>query len=184
MASAGWRVDARNVLLFICMLAIIHTWATVNAAMPSVRNAYATMMYMGTPRDYEFYVAVRVMFRSLRRLNVDADLVLIASRDVPSPWLNKLHGDGVKIVTVDNMENPYRHQSNFDKRFTLTLNKLYAWNLVEYERVVMLDADNLFLRKLTSFFNVGSSVLSSLTPAFSTLDSSFYSHHRWYSKIC
>jgi len=48
------------------------------------------MMYMGTPRDYEFYVAVRVMLRSLRRLNVDADLVVIASRDVPQPWINKL----------------------------------------------------------------------------------------------
>lgn len=155
MASAGWRVDSRNALLLICMLAIIHAWATVNAAMPPGRNAYATMMYMGTPRDYEFYVAVRVMLRSLRRLNVDADLVLIASRDVPSSWINKLHGDGVRVVMVDNMENPYRHQSNFDKRFTLTLNKLYAWNLVEYERVVMLDADNLFLQKTDELFQCG-----------------------------
>ena len=62
----------------------------MNAAMPPGRNAYVTMMYMGTPRDYEFYVAVCVMLRSLRRLNVDADLVLIASRDVPSSWINKL----------------------------------------------------------------------------------------------
>lgn len=54
------------------------------------RNAYATMMYMGTPRDYEFYVATRVMLRSLRQLKVDADLVVIASIDVPSRWVKAL----------------------------------------------------------------------------------------------
>uniref|UniRef100_A0A2P2J527 Uncharacterized protein MANES_02G039400 n=1 Tax=Rhizophora mucronata TaxID=61149 RepID=A0A2P2J527_RHIMU len=51
------------------------------------KNAYATMMYMGTPRDYEFYVATRVMIRSLARLRVDADLVVIASLDVPLRWV-------------------------------------------------------------------------------------------------
>ncbi|KAE8712945.1 putative glucuronosyltransferase PGSIP7 [Hibiscus syriacus] len=50
------------------------------------RNAYATMMYMGTPRDYEFYVATRVLIKSLVKLQVDADLVVIASLDVPLRW--------------------------------------------------------------------------------------------------
>lgn len=50
------------------------------------RHAYAAMMYMGTPRDYEFYVATRVMLRSIARLKTDADLVVIASVDVPTRW--------------------------------------------------------------------------------------------------
>ncbi|CAA6656142.1 unnamed protein product [Spirodela intermedia] len=50
------------------------------------RDAYAAMMYMGTPRDYEFYVATRVMLRSIARLKADADLVVIASVDVPMRW--------------------------------------------------------------------------------------------------
>lgn len=54
------------------------------------KNAYATMMYMGTPRDYEFYVAIRVMLRSLSKLGVDADLVVIASLDVPDRWVQTL----------------------------------------------------------------------------------------------
>lgn len=54
------------------------------------RNAYATMMYMGTPRDYEFYVATRVMLRSLYELGVDADLIVIASLDVPDRWVQTL----------------------------------------------------------------------------------------------
>ena len=63
--------------------------------------------------------------------------------------------DGAKVVRVENINNPYKGQQNFDKRFKLTLNKLYAWSLVEYDRVVMLDADNLFLQKTDELFQCG-----------------------------
>ncbi|KAL8158629.1 hypothetical protein V2J09_000166 [Rumex salicifolius] len=116
------------------------------------RNAYATMMYMGTPRDYDFYVATRVLMRSLAALNVDADLVVIASLDVPLKWVNALErGDGVRVVRVENLHNPYRN----NHRFKQTMNKLYAWSLVDYDRVVMLDADNIFLHKADELFQCG-----------------------------
>ncbi|KAL8150900.1 hypothetical protein V2J09_020708 [Rumex salicifolius] len=119
------------------------------------RNAYAAMMYMGTPRDYEFYVATRVLMRSLAELKVDADLVVIASKDVPLHWVRALEKeDGVKVVRVENLHNPYRDDSSND-RFKLTMNKLYAWSLVDYDRVVMLDADNLFLQKTDELFQCG-----------------------------
>lgn len=63
--------------------------------------------------------------------------------------------DGAKVVRVENLNNPYENQIYFDKRFKLTLNKLYAWTLVEYDRVVMLDADNLFLQKTDELFQCG-----------------------------
>ncbi len=63
--------------------------------------------------------------------------------------------DGAKVKRVENLKNPYRSQHNFDWRFRLTLNKLYAWSLVEYDRVVMLDADNLFLQKTDELFQCG-----------------------------
>lgn len=53
-------------------------------------NAYATMLYMGTPRDYEFYIAARVMLGTLVQLQVDADLVVIASANVPQHWQKTL----------------------------------------------------------------------------------------------
>jgi len=63
--------------------------AVAGAAAPR-RHAYAAMMYMGTPRDYEFYVATRVMMRSLGRLSATADRVVIASLDVPPRWVQAL----------------------------------------------------------------------------------------------
>ncbi|XP_008786961.1 putative glucuronosyltransferase PGSIP8 isoform X1 [Phoenix dactylifera] len=120
------------------------------------RHAYVAMMYMGTPRDYEFYVATRVMMRSLAKLGVAADRVVIASADVPIRWVQTMkEEDGVKVVTVENLKNPYEKQGNFNSRFKLTLNKLYAWSLVAYDRVVMLDSDNIFLQRTDELFQCG-----------------------------
>lgn len=58
-------------------------------------------------------------------------------------------------MRVENVDNPYKNQPNFNTRFKLTLNKLYVWKLIEYERVVMLDADNLFLRRSDELFQCG-----------------------------
>ncbi|XP_062226363.1 putative glucuronosyltransferase PGSIP8 isoform X1 [Phragmites australis] len=129
--------------------------AEVAAAAGPRRHAYAAMMYMGTPRDYEFYVATRVMMRSLGRLSADADRVVIASLDVPPLWVQSLKDDGVNVVSVENLKNPYEKQENFNIRFKLTLNKLYAWSLVSYERVVMLDSDNIFLQNTDELFQCG-----------------------------
>eukprot|EP01018_Ginkgo_biloba_P035473 Gb_39224 [translate_table: standard] len=154
-------------LLFLCSLALFCLPGVHGDLAPgkqSSRNAYATMMYMGTPRDYEFYVAVRVMLRSLVHLKVDADLVVIASKDVPKRWIKTLHEDGAQVRTVENIENPYKTQPGFNTRFTLTLNKLYAWSLVEYDRVVMLDADNLFLQNTDELFQCGQFCAAFINP--------------------
>lgn len=146
-----------GVLFLVVMVAGEPTAMEVKSSPAAARhkNAYATMMYMGTPRDYEFYVATRVLIRSLVRLGVDADLVVIASVDVPSRWVRAMEEeDGARVIKVENLNNPYR---GFDLnwRFRLTLNKLYVWSLVDYDRVVMLDADNLFLRKSDELFQCG-----------------------------
>jgi hypothetical protein len=87
---------------------------------------------------------------------VDADLVIIASKDVPPLWVQAMEEeDGARVIIVENLDNPYRNQANFDKRFKLTLNKLYAWSLTDYDRVVMLDSDNLFLAKTDELFQCG-----------------------------
>ncbi|KAJ6809194.1 putative glucuronosyltransferase PGSIP8 [Iris pallida] len=143
-------------LLFLLAVALASIVSASSAAEHRRRHAYAAMMYMGTPRDYEFYVATRVMMRSLAALRVDADLVVIASADVPARWVRTLEGeDGVKVVTVKNLKNPYEKQGNFNTRFKLTLNKLYAWRLTDYDRVVMLDSDNLFLQNTDELFQCG-----------------------------
>ncbi|GLJ47661.1 hypothetical protein SUGI_1006680 [Cryptomeria japonica] len=163
------RMSAQMARLAFCIFLVagICFSGANGAASPakqSSKNAYATMMYMGTPRDYEFYVAIRVMLLSLIRLKVDADLLVIASKDVPQNWIRTLHEDGVIVKSVENIENPYSYRQGFNKRFTLTLNKLYAWTLVDYERVVMLDADNLFLQNTDELFQCGQFCATFINP--------------------
>ncbi|CAH9094226.1 unnamed protein product [Cuscuta europaea] len=153
MARLWWSV-------LIVWWILVSAYAACGGAAPLAGRvhgcAYATMLYMGTPRDYDFYIATRVMLRSLARLGTEADLVVIASMDVPLGWIHTLEQeDGARVVRVENLNNPYRVQDNFDRRFELSLNKLYAWSLVEYSRVVMLDADNLFLHKTDELFQCG-----------------------------
>ncbi|MCO5608705.1 hypothetical protein L7F22_062919 [Adiantum nelumboides] len=126
-----------------------------DSGVSSRKHAYVTMLYMGTPRDHEFYIAARVMMQTLLRFNVEADLVVIASHDVPHLWVQTLESEMVRVVSVDDIPNPYRGQADFDPRFLSTLNKLYAWSLTDYERVVMLDADNIFLRNTDELFQCG-----------------------------
>ncbi|KAF6141686.1 hypothetical protein GIB67_001238 [Kingdonia uniflora] len=159
MAKLGFL----NSLFLIIFL--INLQRAVSDESTRYKNAYVTMMYMGTPRDYEFYVATRVMLRSLTNLQVKADLVVIASMDVPLRWVQALENeDGAKVVRVENLENPYVKQYGFNNRFKLTLNKLYAWSLVEYERVVMLDADNLFLQNTDELFQCGQFCAAFINP--------------------
>ncbi|KAJ4832317.1 hypothetical protein Tsubulata_026986 [Turnera subulata] len=77
-------------LLVVCKTAAYGEVRTQQQQQQRHKNAYATMMYMGTPRDYEFYVAIRVLLRSLSRLHVEADLVVIASMDVPLHWVQTM----------------------------------------------------------------------------------------------
>lgn len=69
--------------------------------------------------------------------------------------MSRKEEDGVKVVRVENLRNPYEKQDNFNSRFKLTLNKLYAWSLVAYDRVVMLDSDNIFLQRTDELFQCG-----------------------------
>ena len=63
--------------------------------------------------------------------------------------------ENVIIKVVKDIPNPYALNSKFEKRFIFTLNKIYAWTLMEYERVVMLDVDNVFLRAPDELFQCG-----------------------------
>uniref|UniRef100_A0ACD5TMG5 Uncharacterized protein n=1 Tax=Avena sativa TaxID=4498 RepID=A0ACD5TMG5_AVESA len=132
------------------------------------RHAYAAMMYMGTPRDYEFYVAVRVMMRSLATVGADADRVVIASSDVPRDWVHAMREeDGMRVVVVENLKNPYEgNLGGMNRRFKLTLNKLYAWSLVDYERVVMIDSDNIFLQNTDELFQCGQFCAVFINPCY------------------
>ena len=97
MAMDRNKMMSPMMMLLLASLLLASALATSEAvssgplvATSKKKNAYATMLYMGTPRDYEFYIAARVMLQTLARFQVNADLVVIASSNVPHSWRRAL----------------------------------------------------------------------------------------------
>lgn len=72
--------------------------------------------------------------------------------------------EDVIVKVVKDIPNPYARNPKFDKRFMFTLNKMYAWTLTEYERIVMLDVDNVFLRAPDELFQCGEFCAAFINP--------------------
>ena len=55
----------------------------------------------------------------------------------------------------------YRYKKDSDRRrsyknhFEYTLNKLHVWNMLDYERAIYMDADNIFFHNIDSLFKCG-----------------------------
>ncbi|GBG63876.1 hypothetical protein CBR_g39657 [Chara braunii] len=125
------------------------------AASGGRRNAYATVLYEGTQHDYEFFAAARVMLQTAKRTGTDADMLAILTETFPAEWIQTLIADGVRVVQLPSIKNPYAGQESSSPRFMHALNKLLAWNLTEYNRIVLLDADNIILDNMDELFRCG-----------------------------
>lgn len=79
-------MEARNEWLWwaVAVVLVLYVVAPVTVTGEEEKSGGGgAMIYTGAPRDYEFYVGARVMMRSLAKLGVDADRVVIASSDRP-----------------------------------------------------------------------------------------------------
>ncbi len=97
----------------------------------------------------EYAVAALVVVRQLKQLRVreDADFVVLYL-SLPAPVLSKMHEMGIVTKRVEPL--PYiRH-----KYYRHCLLKLRVFELVEYERIVFLDADTIPLQDLDHLFSL------------------------------
>lgn len=49
-------------------------------------------------------------------------------------------------------------------RFVKVMNKLMAWRLTEYDKVILLDSDTIFLRNIDELFGCGSFCAAFINP--------------------
>lgn len=121
----------------------------------SNKFAYVTVHYEGTKRDAEYVLGIQVLMQSIRLSKTSADLVVLASNTVSLKSKQLFKDMGCKIIEVENIKNPFSETTLKNKGFMFTLNKLHVWNMVQYDSVVYVDADNLLLRNGDEMFDCG-----------------------------
>eukprot|EP01027_Heterolobosea_sp_BB2_P010012 GEZU01014743.1.p1 GENE.GEZU01014743.1~~GEZU01014743.1.p1 ORF type:complete len:314 (+),score=77.21 GEZU01014743.1:164-1105(+) len=129
---------------------------TARALERQQKEAYVTIMYGGTPKDYEYFLGIRVMWQSLRESGTTRKMITLVTPDVDPEMRRIFEEDGSEVREVGYVENPYEGQDKYNNRFKYVLVKLLAWNMTEFDRVILLDADLIILENLDELFLCGS----------------------------
>lgn len=108
------------------------------------KYAYVTLVMLG-----DLYIAgAIVMAHSVRKCGSKADLVVLVTPDVSEEGKNILriyfnHVINVKYITVQNWRTKkQRHRKYLELVFT----KFHVFNLTQYEKILLIDADALVLK--------------------------------------
>ncbi|CAD7702913.1 unnamed protein product [Ostreobium quekettii] len=117
---------------------------------PGSREAYATLLY-----GDDFMLGVRVLGQSMRETNTDRDLVVLVTGNILPTSIETLMSDGWIVKRVDTVFNPAKgpHPGGFPQRFWAVYTKLSIFNLVEYDKVVYLDADTVMTKNSDVLFS-------------------------------
>jgi alpha-N-acetylglucosamine transferase len=122
----------------------------------STRYAYTTLL---TSEDEAYFTATRVLAYQLladpeTKTHHSIPFVVMVTKSVPRHQRQQLVLDGATVVFVEDVALPWwirqrlRRPSRFGDQFT----KLRVLQMLEYDRVLYLDADTLLMRSLDGIF--------------------------------
>lgn len=132
----------------------------------TTREAYVTLLYG------EYYaLPIRVMMNSLLKNSPDVasgqrDRLVLVTQETPERTVVELNKDGIKTRRVDVLDSPYKDNAKFDKRFTEIMTKLKIFGLMDYKKIVYIDADSLIFDDLSSLFTCGEFCATFINPCY------------------
>jgi inositol 3-alpha-galactosyltransferase len=116
------------------------------------KQAWATLLTKAT------YLAGAVLLaRSLHKQRSKYPLIILVTPDFPSSLLPSLNREATLTNSQINHIEHLRPKQKFDlmdSRFNDTWTKLMVFSLVDYDKIVFLDADMLVLRNMDELFDV------------------------------
>lgn len=113
-----------------------------------MKHAYTTVLTHGDG----YAPGVEVLGRSLRASGTLAEMVLLVTADVSRSARRRLARAGWTLRDIEVVKNPVPSRQQLFPRFDKVFTKLRAWELEEFEKVVLLDADMVVMRNLDSLF--------------------------------
>jgi hypothetical protein len=113
-----------------------------------MKNAYATILTHGDA----YAPGVEALGRSLRATGTRAPMVLLLTPDVPSRAREDLAAQGWTLRDIEPVKNPTPAHQQLFPRFDKVFTKLRAWELTDFDKVVLLDADMVVVRNIDDLF--------------------------------
>ena len=116
---------------------------------PQPKNAYVTMLCGG-----DAYVpGAEALGKSLSASRTPYPKVAMVTTDVTEAARTLLTSQGWLIRPVEPIPNPHPDRELLFTRFGNVFTKLQAWSLVEFEKMVFLDADTIVIQNVDELFD-------------------------------
>lgn len=109
------------------------------------REAYATVLHSSG----KYVCGAITLAQSLLRTGTKRDLILLLDDTVSEPKRNALIQAGWKLRFIKRIRNPRAEKDMYNK---YNYSKFRLWQLIEYEKVVFIDADIIVLRNIDVLF--------------------------------
>jgi hypothetical protein len=113
-----------------------------------MNTAYVTTLCNGAG----YVPGVEVLGKSLDRSDASHDKLLLVTPDVPVDARRGLEQKGWRTHEICPIENPHPIEGQFFERFAATFTKLRAFELTQYDKLVLLDADTIVLQNIDDLF--------------------------------
>jgi alpha-N-acetylglucosamine transferase len=112
-----------------------------------VKTAYVTTLCNGDG----YLPGVEVLGKSLEASGSTAPRIVLLTSDISGAARGRLTALGWQLRDIEPIENPAADRLLFP-RFATVFAKLRVWELVDFDRVVLLDADTLVLKNVDDLF--------------------------------
>lgn len=111
------------------------------------RRAFVTVL-----ASENFLPGVIALCYSLRQYDVRTEIVVLSTARLDLHQLSRLSDLGVIVVAVERIPNPWT-RGLVRHRFESTFTKLRIFDLIEFDKLVYIDADMLVARDITCLFS-------------------------------
>lgn len=109
------------------------------------KQAYATILHSS-----EAYVCGAIaLAQSIIQTNSTKDLLLLADDSITQKSLRALSAAGWKIKHIERIQSPHAQRDAYNR---WNYSKLRVWQLIEYEKIIFIDADLIVLKNIDHFF--------------------------------
>lgn len=120
-------------------------WKGNRATYDARREAYATILHSS-----EAYVCGAIaLAQSIIQSNSTRELVLLADDSIGSRSIRGLRAAGWRVKRIQRIRSPFAKENSYNE---WNYSKLRLWQLIEYEKVIFIDADLLVLKSIDGFF--------------------------------